>query len=344
MHCLLKEQECRNCIFCHRKKRVNSGKELKPGDHIFYKRTVYEHHAIIIEKKGNSFKLIEATNSAKGASVDISSGGGKAKIKESSVQFDFQRERIFVIRYKERFSKTETIRRARKALSSREWSEDYRYHILRNNCEHFARYCATGERISIQVALYQTLLSYSLREREISDLLDPAEKNERYMFELLKKYHLICDNCFRLSRDVKEVSVMRIMKEEDVQRGDVFCYHPFQDKVHYAVILEVHRSSNLEVLCTIMHYAAFSGGKKGTIKKDEITIKLNGEYLKLDYTSKYNVYTPDVVIRRAKRWENEQLHERDFNDSRCFVRWCKIKEPKIKEDTVLLDINPCAVL
>lgn len=266
-------------------------------------------------------------------------GEGKAKIKSSSQEFDFQSEKIFVFRYKKRFPKRETIRRARNALSSREWSEDYRYHILRNNCEHFARYCTTGERISIQAALFKILLSHRLSKKYILKKFRKTKNDELYLCELLKEYNLICDNCFRLSLDLDTVSTMTIMNEEDVNTGDVIRY-----KLHDAVILKVHRRSNSWVVCTIMHCAFRKGRKKGRIKRNIITIDLNGEYQKLDYTSKFNVYTPDVVVRRAKIRENEQLHVRDFNESRCFARWCKIKEPMSKKDTVWLDINLCAVL
>ena len=126
-------------------KQVPSGEELEPGDHIVFQKTLYEQHAIITAKEGNTFTLVEATNSATGASIGTLSGGGEALIQSSTKQLDFQNERISVVIYKTRLSKKTTIDRAEKAFVSREWTEDYRYHFFQNNCEHFARYCTTGQ-------------------------------------------------------------------------------------------------------------------------------------------------------------------------------------------------------
>ena len=43
------------------------------------------------------------------------------------------------------FSETEIVRRARSRLSEKG------YNLFKNNCEHFARWCATGENISYQI-------------------------------------------------------------------------------------------------------------------------------------------------------------------------------------------------
>lgn len=298
---------------------------------------LYEHHAIITEKNGNSFTLIEATNSATGASSDSSSGKGKALIKTSSTKFDFQRERISVVIYKKRVSKRKTVERAKYALFSREWSKDYIYHLLWNNCEHFARYCTTGQRCSIQVDLF-LLFIYGMTKINILANFTTAKTNELYMYKLLKKHDMICDNCFRLSYDLADVIAMPITNGKDVKPGDVVRFQPSPDNMHDAVILEVHRYTNLRVYCTIMHYAFI---EERTIQKDTVTIELNGKYRKLDYTSNFNVYTPDEVVRRAQSRENEQLHKRVFNDSRCFARWCQIKEHK--KGTLLVDIISCVV-
>lgn len=144
------------------------------------------------------------------------------------------------------------------------------------------------------------------------------------MFEYFKTYKMICDNCHRLSRDLANVREMPITNEMAVEKGDVIRYYTYIDDWHDAVILEVTLRSHSQVSCTIMHYAFLKLALKKTIKKDEITIELNGKYCKLDYNSKYNVYTPDEVVRRAYTREGEQLYERVLNDSWCFARWCKI--------------------
>nr|XP_022290015.1 uncharacterized protein LOC111101719 isoform X2 [Crassostrea virginica] len=327
------EENGRNCICCNEVKRVSSGEELEPGDHIVFQGTLYEQHAIITAKEGNTFTLVEATNSATGASIGTLSGGGKALIQSSTKQLDFENERISVVIYKTRLSKEETIDSAEKAFVSREWRKDYRYHFFQNNSEHFARYCITGHKCNMQVANLMIKLFYDMWRSDIFvRILTDKELDEFLVFQIFKKKNMICDDCYRLSFDLVNPIAMPIRNGADVNTGDVIRYYKITDKLHDAVVLEVHSRSNLKVSCTIMHYA-FNRFLIRTIKKDRITIELNGKYCKLDYTSKFDVYSPDEVVRRANERENEKSYERLFNDSRCFARWCKIKQGKASTQT-----------
>lgn len=226
-------------------KPVSSGEELEPGDHIVFERALYEHHAIITAKWGNSFELVEASNSATGASTGSLSGRGKALIQSSTKQLDFQNKRIYVVIYKKRLSKEVTIHRATKAFSSSIWSEDYRYHLFQNNCEHFARYCTTGQKCSMQVGYLRLKPLYALWRSEIAVMiLSNAEVDEFLVVKFFKKNDMICDNCYRLSLDLVRPTPMPIRNGADVNEGDVIRYKKFPDKLHDVVVLEVLSKSN----------------------------------------------------------------------------------------------------
>ena len=112
-----------------------SAAELLPGDHIYVKRRgrFYTHHGIYT---GNG-EVIHFTGSIREKTdptvhkTDLS-----AFLKGGTLQRHH---------YKERSSASKTIGIAKEQLFGRNYS------TLWNNCEHFATYCATGRRKSIQV-------------------------------------------------------------------------------------------------------------------------------------------------------------------------------------------------
>ena len=109
--------------------------DLKYGDHIYVRRKglLYSHHGIY-SGKGTVVHFKGAVREKKDPVViktDLKNflNGGKLKRRN----------------YKRRLPHAETLRIARDHLSKKGYS------LAFNNCEHFASYCATGKKRSVQV-------------------------------------------------------------------------------------------------------------------------------------------------------------------------------------------------
>ena len=112
-----------------------SERELRPGDHIYVRRraALYSHHGIYAGD-GKVFHYTGAEKEKKDPLVRITTigdflKGGKLRRRD----------------YKRRLSRSETLKIAKDHLSSNGYS------LAFNNCEHFACYCATGNKKSRQV-------------------------------------------------------------------------------------------------------------------------------------------------------------------------------------------------
>lgn len=135
------------------KTRVNSSDKLEIGDHVVFHRLFYDHHGIIIDKNGHTFRVIEAKKEDDSKPMASSLFGGKAQLTCSEIIFDFKKDNVSVASYTERHSKQETARRAICIYDeSRKHPGSYNYNVFTNNCEHFATFCATGIMYSLQVA------------------------------------------------------------------------------------------------------------------------------------------------------------------------------------------------
>jgi len=106
-----------------------------PGDHIYVKRRgrFYTHHGIYIGKG----KVVHLTGSIR-EKVD-------PEVRETDLSWFLKCGNLKRRTYKKRLGATETIRIAKEQLSNKNFS------MIWNNCEHFATYCATGEKKSRQV-------------------------------------------------------------------------------------------------------------------------------------------------------------------------------------------------
>ena len=110
-------------------------KDLILGDHIYVRRRglLYSHHGIyagdgmVIHFKGTEKEKRDPAVMA--TDMDNFLRGGKLKRRN----------------YKRRLPPFETLRIARKHLAKKGYSLTF------NNCEHFATYCATGKKKSVQV-------------------------------------------------------------------------------------------------------------------------------------------------------------------------------------------------
>lgn len=99
------------------------GQEPKTGDHLKVFRGVYTHHGIYI---GNGRVIHYLLKNVQSDSLETFADGAKIRIvpsSESPVQFSPQ----------------EIVNRARSRLG-----ED-KYNLIFNNCEHFARWCRSGD-------------------------------------------------------------------------------------------------------------------------------------------------------------------------------------------------------
>jgi hypothetical protein len=104
----------------------------QPGDHIKTARTGYEHHGIYVGE-----------NEVIHYSGDKTKSG--ATIRRDTLGVFSQGRPVEVVMYGLRFGGTEAVSRAVSRL------EENGYSLVGNNCEHFARWCVTGDRESEQV-------------------------------------------------------------------------------------------------------------------------------------------------------------------------------------------------
>jgi hypothetical protein len=102
---------------------------LVPGDWLIAGRVGYLHHGIY-DGAGHVIALIDGVGVCRQRLDDFAAGFTLRRVRA---------ERLGIARER-------AHRRARAALGGG------RYHLVRNNCEHFARWCATGQDVSLQVA------------------------------------------------------------------------------------------------------------------------------------------------------------------------------------------------
>jgi hypothetical protein len=114
-----------------------TGKELEYGDHIYVRRKglLYSHHGIYAGE-GYVIHFKGAEKEKRNPAVIMTEienflSGGKLRKRN----------------YKRRLPNDETLRIAKGHLSKKEYS------LAFNNCEHFATYCATGKKKSLQVRM-----------------------------------------------------------------------------------------------------------------------------------------------------------------------------------------------
>lgn len=320
------------CFECIQAFPVHSADEIQPGDHVVFIGVLYDHHAIVLEKEGKHFSICEATNTKCGAVLGILFGG-KARIIKSKRTFEFTKERICVVKYNKRFSPEDTISNAKVEQSDNR--KEYRYNLFRNNCEHFATQCVTGQSISVQVSKLRLAwkLFWSSGFIGISD----EEKRNQKGFDK----RMICKNCYEMNKKLLEVRKIPIKSKEDINEGDIIRY-TYWNLWHEAVVVKIPDKENegkneekitrTTVECEIAHYAFCGPFSHRTIKKEPKTIRLDGKCFKLDYAKPdYDVYNPDEVVKRAIENLNEQSFVFFANDSSHFARWCKLK---LKKETL----------
>lgn len=310
-----------NCMNCCQETQVDSADDIEPGDHVTFHHFLYNHHGIIVSKSGDSFEIIEASKS--GFFFEIA-------IQASWKRFDFHREKIYVLHYRKRYSKEETVRRARREFHDSE-KKGYNYHFFENNCEHFATYCVTGQKISIQVNTWKMFLDEPIKIFAFAMGIHAmyGEMPEIALVERIFQRKVMCEKCYEILMGICKVKGIPIKKICDIEKGDIIRYETSEDKHHDAVVLEIKERTRFKVKCLIMHYAFAQSPSERTIKSELINVELNGNFFKLDYGTcpGCEVFKPDTVVLRAKKNENEKSFDYDTNNSRTFARWCKLKSP-----------------
>lgn len=313
-----------NCIECVKTVPVLTSDQLEPGDHVIFCGAVYDHHGILISKiKSNdmtTLEIAEATNTSSRVVVGISKiCGCKANVQINRKSFNFATQKICVVEYRHRLSKSETVQNAQRFIDRNEENRDYRYNLFNNNCEHFATYCATGRNISVQATKFR--LGWQLFwESGFIGLSDELARNNTE-FDI----NLICRDCYLMNRNLLGVSLKPIQSENDIKIGDIIRFS-YWNLWHEAVVLQKQQTTRRGVVCSIAHYAFCGPFSHRTIKTESKEIRFDGQSKTLDYDApQYNVYPPEEVVQRANSRMGEQLFAFFSNDSSHFARWCKLK-------------------
>lgn len=120
--------------------KVCSPADLRPGDHIAVRRGEgYTHHGIYLGEGLVAHFTDEAGLAAKHA----------AQVRETTLETFLRGGLLLRRRHRHGLPRQEVVARARAVIyGERPWR---RYHLIRNNCEHFAHDCATRRPRSLQV-------------------------------------------------------------------------------------------------------------------------------------------------------------------------------------------------
>ncbi|CAF1172599.1 unnamed protein product [Adineta ricciae] len=142
-----------------RQEKVTDLTKLRPGDHVsFYKTDLYySHHGIVCEARENYLRVIHYFNTLAHARSALMKGSVYiAAIIESewSVNLKSKSEDVFLHHYDgiKCFTNEETLQRAFSQLGRRGYS------LISNNCEHWSRWCRTGEHFSEQIYKFRRLV------------------------------------------------------------------------------------------------------------------------------------------------------------------------------------------
>lgn len=142
-----------------RKEKIKDLKQLKPGDHISFYKTdfYYAHHGIVSEVGSNYLRMIHYFNTLDHARTALMKGSiyiAAIIVSDWKVNVKSTAEEVYLHHYDNIrcFSNEETLDRANSQVGQRGYS------LLGNNCEHWARWCRTGEHYSEQIYNFRRLI------------------------------------------------------------------------------------------------------------------------------------------------------------------------------------------
>lgn len=311
------------CIECVRLIPVLSFNELKPGHHIVFRNVHYDHHGIVysVDNVKKTLIIIEVSNTPAGASLGIVSSWfplvakSKANIIASRKTLDFKTEKIALVCYRKRLSRKKTVKRAVHYAST----ISFRYNLFSNNCEHFATYCATGHKLSLQVLKFQ--LSVKLVRRYGSSTLGI----EKARYGLLHDSKFICDSCYQMYEFLLSVETIPIKSAQDINSGDIIRFS-YCTLLHDAVVINKEKYTEKVVILTIAHYAFCGLKEHRTIVIEIKELNLDGTSFKVDYKSpKFKICHSQTVVNRARARVGEKFHNFWTFNSSHFARWCKLQ-------------------
>lgn len=266
-------QHDRSPLICVKQTRVNSSDELEIGDHVVFRKTLYDHHGIIVDKNGRRFTVVEPTKT--------SIFKGKAKLECSEMTFNFKNEDVRVANYTNRKEKEETAALAKHIYDeSIKHHGSYTYNLFTNNCEHFATFCATGQMYSLQVADFgsRSLPSY-IKER--------LEKKFRISRENEQRKCFIC------------IPSNTIESGNDVEKGDIIGY--LKENIwHRAVVINTLEVTDKTVTCSVAHCNSCDHTPEKKITNENVVIAFKTLFYKLDFgSSEFVIHKPEVVVNNA---------------------------------------------
>lgn len=142
-----------------RKEKITDLNKFRPGDHVSFYKTdfYYSHHGIVCEARSNYLRVIHYFNTLENAITELTAGSIYiAAVIESEwpVNLKSLDEDIYLHHYDgiQCFSNEETLQRAFAQLGKRGYS------LIQNNCEHWARWCRSGEHFSEQIYKFRGLV------------------------------------------------------------------------------------------------------------------------------------------------------------------------------------------
>ncbi|XP_063423443.1 uncharacterized protein LOC134707532 [Mytilus trossulus] len=320
------------CIQCITPIPALSWNDIYAGDHIIFAGRIYDHHAIVVHKYPINeadetkvcLELVHATNTAtKAFMASFHPFGNKAKLRKMKEEVDLTKSKVMIYVYQntiKHFHPEEIIKRAiAEADADAEGGKgEFVYDLFVNNCEHFATWCVTGQKLSLQVRKVGMIVKMFFRNgfRGISD---ENQRNEKEF-----KSGMLCETCYERNKQLLCAEKTKIQNKNHVQIGEIIMYS-YYNLWHCAVVLEIIETTEKEVRCKIAHYAFCGFWKHRTIQEDPLPIPLDGSMFVITYSKEYNVYEPQEVVKRARSRIGEQLFSFFSNDSSQFARWCKLK-------------------
>ncbi|XP_052097579.1 uncharacterized protein LOC127732566 isoform X1 [Mytilus californianus] len=318
-------EDVRSCMDCIKPVQVKTWKEINQGDHVILSRSFYDHHAIVIRvippeddnSQTISLELIHQTN--KGAIRDsIRRRRPIVELKRKTETVDLKM--VMICKYWGSIkpkSPEEIVKRASEALNSDQ--EEFRYGVIDNNCEHFASWCVTGRRLSIQIRKARIVLKIFFRKR-FHGLSDELLRNK-----VEYEHGMLCKTCFERNEKMLSVTRKKVRQKDDIQKGDIILYRYYK-LLHCSVVLDVIKRKEKYIKCEIAHYAFKGPFTKNIIQSGILKVPFDGSVSVFDYSSdEFKTYEPDEVVCRAKERIGEQMFAYFSNDSSHFARWCKLK-------------------
>lgn len=183
-----------------------SNLRLVKGDHIRVKRTVYYHHGIYCGHNEVIHYFVER---------------GCGIVSRHSLANFSKNKAIEVTRY-DGFNPNEIVKRAESRLREK------KYHLLFNNCEHFAYWCRTGQAKSSQIELVFNIIEattnpsmYLFSVAEGIYRLYKNEKEKSASPEHLPKHILILFQRFKRAYESKNIAELKDTISRDFE-GDLY--------------------------------------------------------------------------------------------------------------------------